>query len=124
MAVTEGGEQMNEFEDLKVGDLVVMHASYCDNHLMKVERVTKSQIVVGGTHYWKKDGLLVGRGNWSHGYIRRATEKDIEFFNRVKQKNELLTFIRKVAWCNLSLDSLQTICDVVKKEIGNSAAKH
>ena len=115
---------MNEFGNLKVGDLVVVHVSYSGDCLRKVERLTKCQIVVGGTHYWKKDGLIVGRGNWCHGYIRRATEKDIEFFNRVKQKNELLTFIRKVAWCNLSLDSLQTICDVVKKEIGNSSAKH
>ena len=111
---------MNEFENLKVGNLMVMHASYCGDSLRKVERVTKSQIVVGGTRYWKKNGLLVGLGKWSHGYIRRATEKDIEFFNKVKQKNELLAFIRNVAWCNLSLESLQTICDVMKKEIGNN----
>lgn len=115
--------KMNDLENIKVGDLVVMHVSYSDNHLMKVERVTKSQIVIGGTHYWKKDGLLVGGGYWS-GYIRRATEKDIEFFYQVEKKKELLTFIRNVAWCNLSLDSLQTICDVVKKEIGDSSAKH
>lgn len=114
---------MNELENIKVGDLMVAHVSYCRYCLRKVERVTKTQIVVGGTHYWKKNGLLVGRGVWRLGYIRRAKEKDIEFFNKVKQKNELLTFIRKVAWCNLSFESLQTICDVVKKEIGNSDEK-
>lgn len=111
---------MNEFENLKVGDLVVVHVSYSGDCLRKVERVIRTQIVVGGTHYWKKNGLLVGREEWCHGYIRRATEKDIEFFNKVKKKNELIAFIKKVAWCNLSLDSLQIICDVVKKEIGNN----
>lgn len=111
---------MNELGNLKVGDLVVVHVSYSGDCLRNVERVTRNQIVVGRTHYWKKNGLLVSREKWCHGYIRRATEKDIEFFNKVKQKNELITFIRKVAWCNLSLDSLQTICDVVKKEIDNN----
>lgn len=33
---------MNEFENLKVGDLMVMNASYCVDCLRKVERVTKS----------------------------------------------------------------------------------
>lgn len=33
---------MNEFENLKVGDLMVMHASYCGDCLRKVEIVTKS----------------------------------------------------------------------------------
>ena len=42
---------------------------------------------------------------------------------KINQKNELLAFIRKVDSDNLSLESLQSICDIVKKEIGDSAAK-
>ena len=49
---------MNEFENLKVGDLMVMHASYCGDCLRKVERVTKSQIVVG-------DVFLFPEEQWS-----------------------------------------------------------
>lgn len=115
---------MNEFENLKVGDLVVVRGNLIfGEELRKIERVTNSQIVIGSRRYRKKDGRLVGEGKWHCGFIKPATEKDIERINETKQKDELLTFIRKVAWCNLSLDSLQTICDVVKKEIGDSAAK-
>ena len=115
---------MSELINLKEGDLVIVSGSYtCGACLREVERVTKSQIIVDKHRYWKKDGHLVGGGDWCCGYIRLATEKDIERLNKVKQKNELLAFIRKVAWCNLPLESLQTICDVVKKEIGNSATK-
>ena len=115
---------MNEFENLKVGDLVVVRGNIiAGEELSKIERVTNSQIVISNRRYRKKDGRLVGEGNWHYGFIKPATEKDIERINEAKQKDELLTFIRRVAWCNLSLESLETICDVVKKEIGDSAAK-
>lgn len=115
---------MNKLENIEVGDLMIVSGSFtCGDCLREVERVTKSQIVVDKRHYWKKDGRLVGGGDWCYGFIKPALEKDIERLNKVKQKNELLAYIRKVAWSNLSLESLQTICDVVKKEIGNSAAK-
>ena len=114
---------MNELENVKVGDLMIVSGgSAFGECLREVERVTKSQIVVNDKRrYRKKDGRLVGGVGWFCSYIRPATEKDIDFFNKVKQKNKLIAFIKEVAWCNLSLDSLQTICDVVKKEIGNSA---
>lgn len=113
---------MNEFENMKVGDLVIVSGTYtCGECLRKVERVTKFQIVIDNRRYWKKDGCLVGGGGLCYGYIRPATEKDIERLKKIKQKNELLAFIRNVALDNLSLESLQTICDVVKKEIGSSA---
>lgn len=115
---------MNKLENIEVGDLMIVRGSFtCGECLREVERVTKSQIVVDKRRYWKKDGRLVGGGDWCYGFIKPALEKDIERLNKVKQKNELLAYIRRVAWCSLSLESLQTICDVVKKEIGNSAVK-
>ena len=52
--------------------------------------------------------------------IKPATDEDIESINKREQKEELIAFIRRNVWSNLSLESLQTICDVVKKEIDNS----
>lgn len=115
---------MNELENVKVGDLMVVNGSYAHLDCLKeVERITKSQIIVNKRRYWKKNGRLVGDGDWCYGFIKPATEKDIEIINKREQKDKLLTFFRKVVWCTLSLESLQTIYDVVKKEIGNSATK-
>ena len=112
---------MNELENLKAGDLVIVNGNIQDiKTLSKIDRVTKTQIVIGYHRYRKSNGCLVGAGDWQYSKIRPATDEDIERLNKVEQKNELLAFIRQVAWCNLSLDSLQTICDVVKKEIGNN----
>lgn len=112
---------MNEFENLKVGDLVIVSGSSADK-LSKVMRVTKAQILVDSRHYWKRNGSLVGGNDWRYGRIKPATDEDIERINKRKQKDKLIAFIRKVAWFNLTLESLETICDVVKKEIDNSAA--
>ena len=110
---------MNELENLKVGDVVIVSGVFADK-LSKVMRVTKAQILVDNRHYWKKDGRIVGRSGFCCGRIKPATDEDIERINKREQKEELIAFIRKVAWCNLSLESLQAICDVVKKEIDNS----
>lgn len=86
---------MNEFENLKVGDLVVVRGSLIvGEELRKIERVTNSQIVIGNRRYRKKDGRLVGEWKWHYGFIKPATEKDIERINEAKQKDELLAFIR------------------------------
>lgn len=115
---------MNELENVNVGDFVVLIGSYAhDECLRKVERVTKSQIIVGKRRFWKKNGRIVGAGDWCYAYIRPTTENDIERIKKINQKNELLAFIRKVDSDNLSLESLQSICDIVKKEISNSSYK-
>lgn len=110
---------MNELENLKVGDVVIVSGVFADK-LSKVIRVTKAQILVDNCHYRKKDGRLIGGSDWHYGRIKPATDEDIERINKREQKEELIAFIRKSAWVNLSLESLQTICDVVKKEIDNS----
>lgn len=108
---------MNELENVKVGDFVVLRGSYAhDDCLRKVERVTKFQIVVGNRRFWKKNGRLVGAGILCHAYIRPATKNDIERINKVNLKKKLTAFIRQVAWSNLPLESLQAICDIVKKQ--------
>lgn len=110
---------MSELENLKVGDLVIVVGSFASK-LSKVMRVTKAQILVDNCHFRKKDGRLIGGGDWHYGRIKPATDEDIKRINERERKEELIAFIRRNAWGNLSLESLQVICDVVKKEIDNS----
>ena len=55
---------MNELENVKVGDLMVVSGSYAHLDCLKeIERITKSQIIVNKRRYWKKKGRLVGDGD-------------------------------------------------------------
>lgn len=115
---------MNKLENLKVGDLVVVKGNITDiKTLSKIDRVTKTQIIIGYRRFRKSDGQLVGRDDWHYANIRPATDEDIERINKDREKRELVKHLNGVVWYNLPLESLTHIWDVVKKEIGNIAAK-
>lgn len=52
-----------------------------------------------------------------------ATEERIKEIEDIKRARELCSFLNMTHWEDLSLESLTTIVDCVKKEIGNSAVK-
>ena len=113
---------MNEIENLKVGDLVVVKGNITDiKTLSKIDRVTKTLIVIGYRRFRRSDGQLVGRDDWHYANIRPATDEDIERINKDREKRELVKHLNGVVWYSLRLESLTHIWDVVKKEIGNSA---
>ena len=66
---------MSEFENLNVGDKVIVSERIWGERVSDVTKVTNKQIVVGKIHYWKKDGYEVG-GSYSHLVI--ATEERIK----------------------------------------------
>ena len=110
---------MSEFENLKVGDNVVISETIWGQRIQKVTRITNKQIEVGYCRYWKKSGKQVGGG--SHLLI--ATEERIKKIEDRKNSTELCAFLNRTRWEDLSLESLTNIVDCVKNEIGNSAAK-
>lgn len=110
---------MSEFENLKVGDKVIISQTIWGERISKVTRVTNKQIEVGYCRYWKESGKQVGGG--SHLLI--ATEERIKQIEDRKKLIELCAFLNSTHWEDLSLESLTTIVDCVKKEIGNSATK-
>lgn len=67
---------MNSMEHIKPGDQVVVVNRVSDS-LITVERVTKTQIIVGdGLRYRRSDGYAVNRGRYYVTYIRDATDED------------------------------------------------
>lgn len=113
---------MNELENLKVGDMVIIKGNITDvKTLSTIDRVTKTQIIIGYRRFRKSDGQLVGRDDWHYANIRPATDEDIEQINKEREKRELIKHLNGVVWYSLRLESLTRIWDAVKKEIGNSA---
>ena len=48
---------MENLEDIKVGDKVILYRRFQDRTVCKVDRLTKNFIIVEGRKYRKKDGL-------------------------------------------------------------------
>ena len=110
---------MSEFENLKVGDKVIVSHTIWGKIIRNVARTTNKQIVIGDRRYWKESGKEAGGS--SRLFI--ATEDRMKEIEDIKMARELCSFLNMTHWENLSLESLTTIVDCVKKEIGNSAAK-
>ena len=110
---------MSEFENLKVGDKVIVLGRIWGERLYNVTRITNKQIVVCNRHFWKESGKESG----GDGYLLIATEERIKQIEDRKKAKDLCSFLNATYWEYLSLESLTTIVDCVKNEIGSSATK-
>ena len=111
---------MSEFENLKVGDKVIIVPIWCwGEKIDNVTKVTDKQIVVNGNRFWKKSGRQVG----GFDLLKLVTDERIKQIEDRKKARKLCAFLNMTNWENLSLESLTTIVDCVKKEIGNSATE-
>ena len=114
---------MKGLEDLKVGDKVIVCGVYIHDRISQVEKVTKKHIIVEGSKYSKAFGYVVGYNNYSSNHIRPATEEDIKRVEKETEKRNIVKYLTKIHFEELSYEALVAIRDIVEKEIGNSATK-
>lgn len=73
---------MENLENAKVGDLLISRNRH-RKCVVKVERVTPTQLVVtGGGRFRKKDGLGVGSGGFYYSYLTTPKEGEVESINK------------------------------------------
>ena len=63
---------MAEFDDVKVGDQVVISNRHNTLRLASVEKVTKTQFIAGGVRFTRY-GREVGADSWSFSTVQQAT---------------------------------------------------
>ena len=74
---------MKELKDLQVGDEVLVIGRSC-RRVAKIDKVTKTQIVVNNDRFRRDSGWQYGGDSWSRKSIRVPTEKEI---SDVKEEN-------------------------------------
>jgi len=81
-------------KNLKVGNTVVVFGRNF-KRICTVDRLTKTQVVVGGLKYRISDGGLVDENNWNYESLHEPTEKLINTIKN-KQKNTLIKNIKMI----------------------------
>ena len=105
---------MNEFQDLKAGDEVVLVSRGLGRnkyHLKKIDRATKTQIVIGNTKFRRNDGREIADG-WYRDSIKLLTEdalKQVAEYNQFVLKWNLIKDFQETDWDKFSLEQLQQI---------------
>ena len=112
---------MKTLNDLKEGDAVKVSSAY-GVYKCKVTRITKTQIIVGGTKFRKADGRKVGADGFDRSYIYTWTNVDEEEYEkeqRLKRIDDTLSMISKLDVKKVSDENivlLQKIIDEVQKK--------
>lgn len=69
-------------ENVKVGDVVIVHVGLYKTKVNKVRKVTETMIHVGQERYRKKDGNIVNYGPWDLRWITIPKEGEVEELKR------------------------------------------
>lgn len=104
---------MKELKDLVVGDDVLV-TSMCHRRIAKIDKVTKTQIVVNNARFRRDSGWQCGNDRWDSKSISVPTEKEISDIKEENFRKELLYAISSFDFKRLSTDELKQVYNIVK----------
>lgn len=104
---------MKELKDLIAGDDVIVTDMFC-KRISKIEKVTKTQIIVGNTRFRKDSGWQCGSDRWNNKTISVPTEKEISDVKEENLRKILIHTISSFDFNRLSIDELKQVYNIVK----------
>lgn len=105
---------MKDLKDLVIGDdVLVKGMSY--KRIAKVDKVTKTQIVVDNARFKRDSGWQCGSGIWNRRRVSVPTEKEISDIKEENFRKKLIYVISSFDFKRLSTDELKQVYNIVKK---------
>lgn len=108
-----------KFENIKIGDEVLLIERYSEESLQKVDKVTKTRFEVRG-YTFTKDGKEYGGSRYSYGVVKLLTEDEKkEFLNKEKEKHKrrmTVSDFEKIRFKELSTDKLLKIIEIANEK--------
>lgn len=104
---------MKELKDLVEGDEVLVTGMY-HRHIAKVDKVTKTQIIVNNARFRRDFGWQCGIDRWDRKSISVPTEKEISDVKEENLRKTLIYSISSFDFKRLSTDELKQVYNIVK----------
>ena len=104
---------MKELKDLVEGDEVLV-TGMSDEHISKVDKVTKTQIIVNNARFRRDSGWQCGGDRWNVRKISVPTEKEISDVKEENLRKTLIYAISSFDFKRLSTDVLKQVYNIVK----------
>ena len=104
---------MKELKDLVVGDDVLV-TSMCHRRIAKIDKVTKTQIVVDNVRFRRDSGWQCGGDIWDRKSISVPTEKEISDVKEENFRKKLIYAISSFDFKRLSTDELKQVYNILK----------
>ena len=100
-------------ENVKVGDVVVLHMGPYMKTGNKVRKVTATQIHIGNERYRKKDGNLIGCGPWDLRWITIPKEGEVEEIRQLEFRGRVVDDLRHISIKSVSYEQAVKIKEVL-----------
>lgn len=105
---------MKKLKDLVAGDKVLVVGVSC-RRIAKIDKVTKTQIVVNNARFRRDSGWQCGGDSWSRKKsISVPTEKEISDIEEENLRKALIYVISSSDFERLSTDKLKQVYNIVK----------
>lgn len=104
---------MKEIKDLVVGDDVLVTGRY-HRHIAKVDKVTKTQIIIDNVRFRRDSGWQCGSDRLDMKSISIPTEKEISDIKEENFRKALLYAISSFDFKRLSTDELKQVYNIVR----------
>ena len=104
---------MKELKDLVAGDDVLITSMYYIR-IAKVDKVTKTQIIVNNARFRRDSGCQFGSDRWNVRRISVPTEKEISDVKEENIRKILINTISSFDFKRLSKDELKQLYNIVK----------
>ena len=104
---------MKELKDLVAGDEVLVTGTL-HRRIAKVDKVTKTQIVIDNTRFRRDSGWQFGSDRWNVRRISVPTEKEISDVKEENLRKILINTISSFDFKRLSTDELKQVYNIVK----------
>lgn len=104
---------MKELKDLKAGDDVLVTGTF-HRRIAKVDKVTKTQIIVNNARFRRDSGWQYGGDSWNRKSISVPTEKEISDIKEENLRNALVYAISSFDFKRLSTNELKQVYKIVK----------
>lgn len=104
---------MKELKDLVVGDDVLVIGMH-HRCIAKVDKVTKTQIVVNGVRFRRDSGWQCGSDRWNTKSISVPTEKEISEIKKETLRKKLIFAISSSDFKHLSIAELEQVYNIIE----------
>ena len=104
---------MKELKDLVAGDEVLVTGTL-HRRIAKVDKVTKTQIVIDNARFRRDSGWQCGSDRWNVRRISVPTEKEISDVKEENLRKILINTISSFDFKRLSTDELKKVYNIVK----------
>ena len=106
---------MKELKDLVAGDDVLVVGRSC-RRIAKIDKVTKTQIVVNNARFRRDSGWPCGGDRWNVRKISVPTEKEISDIKEENLRNTLVYAISSFDFKRLTTNELKQVYNIVKSK--------